>query len=703
MGTSRNLKRVGRMADKFGGLFNKSSDLFVAIAFVAIVLMLIIPLPTVVLDFLMGFNLLFALLMLLIVISTPKAVDFSLFPTLLLISTVLGLALNVSSTRLILTLGEDFDGRMVRAFASFVVGKDGNDGLVSGSIMFIILIAVQAFVITKGSTRVAEVAARFTLDAMPMKQAAVEAEYNSGAITEEEARKRKMEVQREADFYGSMDGASKFVSGNVKIGIFITIINLVGGIIIGMVLRGETNVFSLYARLTIGDGLLSQLPSLLISVATGLIVTRSASDGTIGSDFAKQFSQSAWIYFVAGGAMALIGLIPGFPWYLLIPMGIALCFLGYKLQRMQERNIAAKVNNEKAKTQVTKGENPAEASPVVPLDPLSLELGFALIPLVDKEKGAELLERVTRIRREAALDLGLVVPRIRIIDNMSLEPNEYCFKIKGQPVGQSKIRMGWYMCMNTGGVIEEINGEHTTDPAFGLPAIWITEDDRERAERAGYAVVDPPTIIATHLTEIIKSHADEIIGRQEVKAILEALQKDYPAVIEEVTKFFTPGDIQKVMQRLLKEQVSVRNMVVILETMADYGAITKNTDILVEKVRQALGRQICLQYTDENRTIHVFTIEPSFLQTLVDCRVDSPKGPIAALEPVQQRSWISALNMAVADVQDRGYMPIILCPEEARLLVKSSTEREMPGLVVLSVPEITSDITVESLGEVKVG
>lgn len=693
------------MADKkFGGLLKQSSDLLVALCAVLVIMMLIIPLPTLILDALMVCNLLLALLMLLIVLFTRRALDFSSFPTMLLVSTVFSLGLNVSSTRLILSQGKAFDGKMVKAFANFVVGAGGNEGLLIGFVIFIIIIAVQTFVITKGATRVAEVAARFTLDAMPMKQAAVESEYNSGAISEEQLRYKKNEIQKESDFYGAMDGATKFISGNVKVGIFITVINLVVGIIFGMVLRNEDfgTAIGTYASFTIGDGLLSQLPSLIISFATGLIVTRAASDGTLGSDLEKEFSQNASVYYVGGATLLVIGVLPGFPWYFLIPIGLALCFLGWNLQKTEKLK-TEKAESAKSNTKTVKTENPSEMSPVVPLDPLSLELGYALIPLVDKEKGAELLERVTRIRREAALELGLVVPRIRIIDNMALDSLEYCFKIKGAEVGRSSIRMGWYMCMNTGGVIEEIDGEKTTDPAFGLPAIWITEKDRERAERVGYAVVDPPTIIATHLTEIIKNHASEIIGRQEVQSIVDTLRKDYPAVVDEVTKVFNMGHIQKVMQRLLQEQVSVRNMVVILETMADFGPVTKDITTIVEKVRQALGRQICLQYVDEERTIHVMTVEPEFLQKLVESRVDTINGPMAALEPVQQRAWISAVSMACATAQEKGYMPIILCPEEARVLVKASTKRDMPGIVVLSVPEIANDIKVESLGEIKIG
>ncbi len=686
--------------------FGRFSDLAIAIAVIAVILMLIIPLPTVLLDALMSINLLLALIVLLIVLYTPRAIDFSSFPTVLLISTVLSIALNVSSTRLILTQGADFDGQLVTAFGTFVVGTGGTEGLVIGFVIFVILIAVQAFVITKGATRIAEVAARFTLDAMPMKQAAVEAEYNSGAITEEEARIKKMDVQREADFYGSMDGATKFISNNVKLGIGITAVNLIVGFIIGMALHGEPfdQAIQTYAKFTIGDGLVSQIPSLLISVATGLIVTRSVSDGktTLGTDIQKQFSQNAWVFYISGVTMGLIGLLPGFPWYVLVPMGIALFFIGRRLQKLEVATFQAKLNKER-EMQQTQGAPIAEISPVVPLDPLSLELGLALIPLVDKEKGAELLERVTRIRREFALDLGLVVPRIRITDNMHIDHNAYSFKVKGIEVGSSHIRMGSFMCMNTGTVLEELAGEATTDPAFGLPAIWVSDADKDKAERAGYAVVDPPTIIATHLTELIKAHAAEILGRQEVQSIVDTLKKEYPTAVEEATKLFSVGEIQKVLQGLLREQVSIRNMVVIFETLADFGGITKKTDVLIEKVRQALGRQICLQYVDEDKTIHVLTVAQDFLQKLIESRVDTVNGPIAALDPVLQRTWITALSSSVALSQGKGFMPIILCPEEARALVKASTEREMPNLVVLSVPEITNDIKLENLGEIKVG
>lgn len=685
------------------------SDLFLAIGVVIVIMMIIIPLPTALLDLFMALNLLLSVLVLLLVLFTPRAIDFSSFPTVLLVETVFGLGLNVSSTRLILSKGTEFDGKMVRAFSTFVIGTDGTDGLLIGFVIFIIIIAVQAFVITKGATRVSEVAARFTLDAMPMKQTAVEQEYNSGRISEEEYQKRKQEVQLESNFYGSMDGATKFVSGNVKIGIFITVINLVVGLIFGMVLRGEdfSTAIQTYAALTIGDGLLSQVPSLLISFATGLIVTRAASDGekTLGQDVKKEFSQSATIYYVAGGTMAAMGILPGFPWYFLIPIGGALLFLGFRLGNIKKADIMAEGQKGKAKASSTAGQN-AQVSPIAPPDPLSLELGLGLLSLVDKEKGAELIERISRMRREAAIELGLVVPSIHVIDNMRLDPAEYSFKIKGVEIGKNKLRMGSYMCMDTGSVSNPLNGEPTTDPAFGLPAMWLPENKREEAERSGYTVIDPPTIITTHLTELIKRYAADILGRQEVQAILDALKKTYPTVVEEATKLFQIGEIQKVMQGLLRERVSVRNMVIILETMSDFASVTHKTEVLVEKVRQALGRQICLQYADTDtsgkQVLHVITVDNAFLAELIQSRVDKVDGPMTTLPVERQTAWIQSLASTMKSVQENGYLPIIFCPEEARLLVKKSTERNFPNLVVISIQEITNDMNVEIVGEVQV-
>ncbi len=682
-------------------LLANPADMAVAAATISVVLMIIVPLPTVLLDVLLAVNLTISILIILISLYTRKATDFSIFPTMLLITTVFGLALNISSTRLILSQGSSFDGKLIKAFATFVVGTGGTEGLVIGFVIFIVIIAVQAIVITKGATRIAEVAARFTLDGMPGKQMAIDAEYNSGAISEEEAIRKKTDLQHEVDFYGQMDGASKFISGNVKVSIFISVINLIGGFVIGMALHGEsfTTAITTYTSLTIGDGLLSQLPALLVSVATGIIVTRANATGSFGKDVTSQFTRDAKIYLISAAVLALLALLPGFPWYVLIPMAGLLAFVGIRLART-ESDKAEKDKVAKAGA-ARKPEAPSDLSPIVPLDPISLELGYGLIPLVDKDKGADLLDRITRIRKESALDMGLVVPRIRIIDNMRLEPSEYCFKIKGVQVGKGLIRIGYYLAINPGGVSEDIPGERTKDPTFGLSALWIAEEQRDRAERAGYTVVDAPSIIATHLTEIIKRHASEILGRQEVQAILDALKKDYPAVVEEVNKRLTLGEMQKVFQGLLREQVSVRNMVVILETLADYAGITKDTGFLVEKARQAMGRQICLQYADSDHVLRVLTVEPSLEQRIIESRVDSPAGVIAALEPSLQRQWIKALTRAVPVVQQKGWFPVILCSEAARSLVKASTEREIPDLVVLSVPEIVNDVRVEAVGEIK--
>jgi len=688
-------------------IFNNSflkqrSDIFVAAGVIVVVMMLIIPLPAVLLDTFMAINLVLSLLTILIVLYTRNALEFSVFPTLLLVVTVYGLALNVSSTRLILSLGTGFNGKIVRAFSEFVVGSSGTEGLVIGFIIFIIIVAVQFIVITKGATRVAEVAARFTLDALPGKQMAIEAEYNSGSITEEEATKRKMDLEREVDFYGAMDGASKFVQGNVRVGILITVINIVGGIIVGMTLHGEPfNVaLSTYISLAIGDGLVTQFPALIVSTATGLIVTRAVSEGTFGEDVTKQFSAQGRIYWIAAFFLVALSLVPGFPWYVLLPLAALSVLLAVQLGRKQ---IADAQRAEAEDASAKAKEAPAEMSPVAPLDPLSLELGYGLVPLVDKDKGAELLDRVTRIRRESALDLGLVVPRIRIIDNMRLEPSEYCFKIRGVEVGRGTIRMGHYLCINPGAVSEEIPGEKTTDPAFGLPALWITEEYRDRAERAGYTVVDSPSIIATHLTEIIKRHAADILGRQEVKSILDTLKHDYPAVVDDVMANLGVGEIQKVLQGLLREQVSIRNMVTILETLSDYGSITKDPVFLVEKVRQALRRQISLQYADEDKTLKVITLSPTLEQTIIDSRVETAGGGIVpALAPGVQRKWINTLTNTVRGVQEQGYFPMILCSEAARPLVKASTAREIPDLVVLSVPEIIPDVRVEGVAEISI-
>lgn len=683
----------------FRGVFGRQAgDIVLALGVVLIVMMLIIPLPTIVLDLLMAMNLMISLLIILLVLYNKDPLEFSLFPTILLISTVFGLALNVSSTRLILGKGAAFDGRIVRAFATFVVGSEGTQGLVIGLIIFIILVAVQFMVITKGATRVSEVAARFALDGLPAKQMAIDSEYSSGALTEDEARARKKHLDDSVNFYGSMDGATKFISGTVRVSIIITLVNIVGGLIVGTSIHGEPLQQALitYVSLTIGDGLVSQVPMLLVSVATGLIVTRSISDASFGADVRYQFSRQSRIYYVGSTFMMLMGFLPDFPLYLMFPLAGVTGFLAYRLSRQGRKRPRTTSSEEQvASTEAH------EISPIVPLDPVSLELGFGLIPLVDKDQGAELLERVTRIRREAALDLGLVVPRIRIMDNMRLEPSEYAFKLRGTEVGGGIIRMGHYMAINPGGDRDSLEGESTVDPAFGLPAIWIKEGERDKAERAGYTVVDCPSIIATHLTETLKRHASDILGRQEIRSMLDVLKNDYSAVVDEVTKSFSLGEIQKVLQGLLREQVSIRNLAAILETLGDFSSVSKDIGFLIEKSRQTLGRQICLQYASNDKSISVLTINPAIEKKIIDSRTERIGGDIAALSPDFHKKWIGAVANTVKSVRDKNSWPVILCSESARPLVRSSIVREIPDLVVLSVPEIAEGITITPLGEIR--
>lgn len=685
---------------------------FVAVAAIFVVLMLIIPWPGRAIDIFMALNLALAISILLIVMYTPKSSNFTSFPRVILLVTLFGLGINVASTKNILWFGKDpkYMSLMVNAFSSFVIGKDDSVlGLVVGMVVFIILIVIQVLVITKGATRVSEVAARFALDSMAQKNFAVDAELNSGAITEEQAQQKRAEIRRESDFYSAMDGSSKFVSGNVTAGIFITVVNLVAGLIIGVLVRKEPfgAAAANYCRMTIGDGLISQIPSLLLSFATGLIVTGSNSDEILSKQLQHDFTVSGRVYIIGGAVLAIIGILPGMPHIILLGLGGLAIYAGIMMTRAEKASFAKKLEEEQnAQGKDKKGKSPGEVSPVVPLDPLSLELGYVLISLVDEEKGAELLERITRIRKEAAIDLGLVVPPIRITDNMAMEPSEYSFKIKGIEVGRSKLKLGYYMCMDTGSVVEKIDGEATRDPAFNMPAIWVPEEKRVEAENAGYAVVDPPTIIATHITEIIRAHAAEILGMKEVAEIIKAFREKNADVVEAVmdNAKFTYGQIQKILQNLLREQISIRNIELILETLANFGPQV-NPWTLTEKVRKALGLQICLQYADSDKTLRAMTLSQEWTEKIVEHQNIPADGsmPMVALDPPDARRWIEAVSNAFASMQQSNYQPIIICPAEIRVLVKSSTQNQMPGLVVISFDEIMasgSSISLEVLGEI---
>ncbi|UTC89041.1 flagellar biosynthesis protein FlhA [Treponema denticola] len=687
--------------------FKEVPNALVAIGAIMVIFVIIIPLPTALLDFFMALNLIFSLIILLIVLFVDKPTEFTVFPSLLLVSTIFGLALNVSSTRLILTYGEKFNGKMIAAFSQFVIGSTGNQGLVIGFVVFIILIAVQAFVITKGATRIAEVAARFALDFNNTRSMSIEAEYNAGVITEAEARKKKEELQRSTDFYGAMDGASKFVSGNVKIGIFITVLNIVAGLIVGIVFRQEefTKAMQMYTRFTIGDGLLAQLPSLFISVATGLVVTRSASTGSFGKDITDQFARNSTVYYIAAITLTVMAVLPGFPSIILILIALSLAFLGWRLQttkvtRAQKEQAAKEAQAASEKAAKTETD---DTKAVSPYDDLSLQFGYGLIPLVDEKRGSDLVPRVKRIRKEIALETGLVMPVIRMMDAMNLPPDEYCITIQGAEVARSKIRMGAYLAVNPGNVQDEIPGEPTLDPAFGLPAIWISESNQAAAERAGYTVIDPPSIIATHLTQVIKTHADDILSRQMVSNILDSAKKLNPIVVEEIQSNdkLTLGDLQTVFKCLLRENVSIRNTTAILETISDYRRITGDMYLIAEKVRQRLGRQIVQQYLGEDKALRAFMVDSAFFQTVLASRIDTLTGPQPAIDTESKKAWLRAVQNAYNNFNAQFVgIAVILVPEEGRLLIKRLLEYEMPMVPVLSVPEIPKDVSVIGMGNI---
>lgn len=695
-----------------GNILNLIQKNLVGAIAIVVLIAMIVPTPKVIIDLLMVLNLALAITILLVVIYTPRASSFSSFPQIILFVTLFGLAINLSSTRLILSAQgtnlnalHNTQSAMVQAFANIVAGNS----LVIGFVFFIILIVVQVAVITKGAGRVSEVAARFTLDSMSVKQFDIDSQLQQGNITPEEAERKKEELRKDIDFYSNMDGASKFVSGNVMAGIFITVVNLIGGFIVGMVFHNLSfqESLGLYTTLTIGDGLLSQLPSFMLSFATGILVTGDKSDDTLGDKIIKEFTIDGVIYVITGAVLILMGVVfRSGTQFLLVPVGVILVWYGYTLtknKKIEEAKVAAAQAAASNAPQTGQGSS-AEADAVAPLDPLSLEIGFALIPLVDKDKGAELLERISRIRRESALDLGLPVPKIRIIDNMNLDPNEYCFKIRGIEAGRCKIRLGYYMCMNTGTVTEELKGEATRDPAFGMPAIWLPETQRSEAEQAGYVLVDSPTIIATHITEIIKAHAAEILGRKEVAVLVNEVKKDNPIVVDEVLngdkRKFSYGEIEKILQGLLAEKVSIRNMVTILEAISNYGIITGNTWELIEKVRETLGLQICMQYADSDRKLRVLQLSQDWSEKILEHAQYPSDGsrPYVAFDPVDGRAWIKSVSAAFGRVQALGYMPIIMCVSPVRQLVHSAIEREMPGVVVISDREMLSAVTSNGIG-----
>lgn len=681
-----------------GNVIAKYSDIFIAVAIVTIVIMMIIPLPTALLDLLICVNITLALVIVMVSIYNVEALDFSVFPSLLLITTLFRLALNISSTRLILLNG--YAGEVITAFGNFVVG--GNP--VVGFIIFVILIVIQFIVITKGAERVAEVSARFTLDAMPGKQMAIDADLNQGAITDAEASRRRVKIQRESDFYGAMDGASKFVKGDAIAAIIIILINITGGFVIGMLQRNLTAVQALqnYTLLTVGEGLVSQIPALMISTATGIIVTRAASaEGNLGKDVVSQLFRKARIFYIVGAVLLFLSAVPGLPGLPFVCLAAACLFVGRKLQTQEKtKTETTEVKQaEKTKQEATKPENIVS---LLQVDPMELEIGYSLIPLVDTGQGGDLLERIVMIRRQCALELGLVVPTIRIRDNIQIKPNAYIIKLKGVEIAKGELMLDHYLAMNSGTVFEEIQGIETTEPAFGLPALWITEDQREQAELNGYTVVDAVSVLATHLTEVIKAHADEILGRQETQNLLDNLKKTNEALVNEVVPdLLTVGEVEKVLACLLRERVSIRDMETILEVLSDYGRATKDTEVLAEYVRHAMARQITQQYV-QNNTLPCLTVDPSLENRIAGAVQRTDRGSFVSLDPDTMQRLLNSLNAALPKLTDMGYQPIVMTGPATRLYFRKLVERAVPGIIVLSHAEIDQSVEIQILGVVKI-
>ncbi|MDF2648185.1 MULTISPECIES: flagellar biosynthesis protein FlhA [unclassified Paenibacillus] len=674
----------------------KIKDLFVLIGIIGIVLMMIVPVPIPLLDFLLIINISIALMIILVAMNTKEALQFSIFPSLLLITTLFRLALNVSTTRNILSHAEA--GDVVRTFGSFVA--QGN--IVVGFVVFLILVLVQFIVITKGSERVAEVAARFTLDAMPGKQMSIDADLNAGLINEVQARERRQKIEREADFYGAMDGASKFVKGDAIAGIIILVINLIGGFIIGMTMKGMPfgEALETFSILTIGDGLVSQIPALLISTAAGIIVTRASSEGNLGHDITKQLTAQPKLLYIVAGTLMVLGIFTPIHWFTTFPIAGLLIFAAFRMQKNLERE-AIKEEQLVEEQQIEEVRSPESVISLLQVDPIEFEFGYGLIPLADTQQGGDLLDRIILIRRQCALELGVVVPVIRIRDNIQLRPNEYIIKIKGNTVARGELLLNHYLAMSPGIDDDSIAGIETTEPAFGLPAIWIDEVTKERAELSGYTVVDPPSVVATHLTEIIKKHTHELLGRQETKALIENVRESYPALVDDlIPSVLSVGDVQKVLAKLLREKISVRDLVTILETLADYGSYTKDPEILTEYVRQSLSRQITQQFTSLGDSLKVITVGPSVEKKIADSVQQSDQGSYLALDPSSSQIIYHRVSEQVTKLIQSGQQPVILTSPTIRMYLRQLLERTLQDIPVLSYSELEPSVEIQSMGVV---
>ncbi len=681
-----------------GSFIQKYSDVIIALTLVMIVIMMIIPLPTALLDVLICLNITIALVVIMSAIYNEEALDLSVFPSLLLVTTLFRLALNISATRLILIGG--YAGEVITAFGNFVVG--GNP--VVGFIMFIILVIINFIVITKGSERVAEVSARFTLDAMPGKQMAIDADLNQGAITDAEAKVRREKIQREADFFGAMDGASKFVKGDAIAAIVIMLINIGGGFVIGMLQRDLDAVTSLntYTLLTVGEGLVSQIPALLISTATGIIVTRAASEGNLGADIVKQLFNNERIFFINAGVLTMLAIVPGLPGIPFFTLAVICGFIGYSLHRKSAAVAEDESQAERetqAKAEATRPENIVS---LLQVDPMELEIGYSLIPLVDTVQGGDLLDRIVMIRRQCALELGLVVPTIRIRDNIQIKPNSYIIKLKGMEIARGELMLDHFLAMNSGTVFEEVPGIETTEPAFGLPALWIPEAQREQAELNGYTVVDAVSVLATHLTEVIKQHASEILGRQETQNLIDNLAKTHQSLVQEVIpELLGVGEVQKVLAYLLDERISIRDMATIMEVLADYARVTKDPEILTEYVRHAMARQISAQVVQGN-VLPCITLDPSLENRIIGGVQRTDHGSFVNLDPDTMRKMITSLNAEIEKIANMGYPPVVLTSPAVRLYFRKLVSRSVSGITIVSHAEISQNVEIQILGVVRI-
>ncbi len=674
----------------------KKTDLVIGIYILAAVVFFIVPIPSFLLDIMIALNIGFALVILFNSLLSREVLDMAAFPTMLLFTTIFRISLNVSSTRLILTTGDP--GQVVLAFGEFVGGND----LIIGAIIFVILLIVQFIVINKGSERVSEVTARFTLDAMPGKQMAIDADLNTGAITDKEAIERRKKIQEESSFFGAMDGATKYVKGDATAGLIITVINLVGGIAMG-VLRQNMEIadaLDRYAVLTIGDGLVSQIPSLLISLSTGILVTKGAKEEGISTLLVGELFSMSNALFMVGGAMIFLGIATPLPTLVFVGFGTGFIMIG--VMNKNKQGVAAIEGEVEAEEEEAKEiRKPENVTSLLSVDPIELEFGYGIIPLADVNQGGDLLDRVVMIRRQIALELGTVVPIIRLRDNIQLNPNQYIIKIKGIQVSEGEILFDHYMAMNPGYVEEEITGIPTFEPSFHLPAIWITESQRERAESMGYTVVDAPSIIATHLTEVIRSHIAELLTRQDVQNLINNIKESNSAVVEElIPKLVGVGEIQKVLQNLLQEGISIRDLVTVFETIADHATSTRDTDILTEYVRQSLKRTISSKFFVPNETTSVITLDPTVEQEIMNSVKQTEQGAYLTLAPDRVKKIMNATETELTKLENMGKNPIVITSPIVRMYFRKLASDYFKDIIVISYNEVDSNIELQSVGMV---